>query len=239
MTHPKMILRIWCLALLLLACGQIRAQQDPYAMVQRIAAYMQGRSWSYDYEVVLKLKASGKAVDRVQGHATMSGSRYIDSSNAYFVANDGKYFCRLDHRSKKAWVYELKALQRRLGNKDAGQSTALFSMPDSALLHNSQCSLDSTQPQYYRLSVVSGKARPVRTILELSRPDAKPLTCYTEAPDASDGPGLEYIRTCNTRHIKENSGQPRIDLSRIFTQQGDKILLDKKYSQYQLTQLTR
>jgi hypothetical protein len=240
----KRMNRLYCLLPLMLWSLLVSfrgiAPQDRLSDILGRIKAAAGGEVSYDYKLCLKRTTSGQVTDSIRGRIYTTKGRYIDSNDAFFIGRNGDYYCKLDHRRKMAFVYDIRVVQRKFGAGGKNDDMAgLFALPDSLMQRHARITIDSAATGLYRLTISSKGPAHSFVRFDLNRADYRIAGVYTEAEEASDGPGLDYLRTYSARNVQYKVDPTVFNLGRLFTIKAGKVVLAPRYASYKLTQMIR
>jgi hypothetical protein len=243
MNAKNSISRVWMTGIFCLAAGASYAQiPGPISdLVKQIRAHNSPNGMSYNYDITLKRLSTNTIVDSVKGRLCNGKNHYRDSNSLFFTARAGDYYCKLHYQKKTATVYNVKLLAARLRLNLAEQAGgSLYDITDAMLLENAQVSIDTSDKRIYslRFKIRDHKLSYLR--LDLQRCDYALVGAQMEAtemtgPDDAD----QYRRIYRIYNVRKHTDHDLMDLSGIFSLANGKVILNRKYTNYTLTELVR
>jgi hypothetical protein len=225
------------LCLLLLPGGRVCAQRDPVSLLRQLRKDAAQQAISYDYQLNLVHAAGGKVSDSMRGHVYSSGQRYIDSSSRMLSFTDGHYYCAFNHVTKKAYVYDLRVLERKTGTTMSGGSGLLTGLPDSLALAGRHVRIDSAGARY-ELHIETAQPES-HLVLQIDKHDLRLHACSVSMAEDTGPSEDKYLRVCHSFSIRYDVDERVFASARFFSLQKGKVILPKQYAHYQLTQMTR
>lgn len=141
--------------------------------------YLQGASLkinnpvlTYRYKVVLVDNEQQNRIDSVFGFLSRSYGNYLDSnSHTMSMVSDG-YYLKTDAIKKTAHVFNISALQKKLGMQPEDMGNSLISVPDSVLFKLSDLNVEETADVLvlnYKMKPGSGMLKEM--VLRINRKD--------------------------------------------------------------------
>jgi hypothetical protein len=236
----------WIISCILVASGFLQPESiQAQSQIQQLQymAYLQGASHkinnpvlSYQYKVILVDKTGNKAMDSASGLLLRYHDKYLDSnSTAMNLKSDG-YFFKLEKSKKQAYLYQLAAVEKKLGLKEEDMNNSMLTIPDSLFSKMGVLQVDegpAILTLTYKIKENNGSIREL--IFRINRKDMFPLDIriVTEEEDRWGSPtGYKkiYVLSSFSNQVDER----RVRVNRYVNIDKNNAVLLAPYKTYSL-----
>ncbi len=227
--------RAWMIFVTVFIPGFVSAE-TPIEKVLRQYASLAAMELTYDYKVCLVALEYKRVIDSTVGKLYRFGRNYADSTSEAETIVSDRYYCKLDHDRKKATVYELALLQKKLGLKLADTGPGQLQVNDSFALKHGSLHVDSSQRYEYLVSWQVEGLPHTNFGLRLRKSDYA-VTEFTMEETEYEAEKPTYLRRRSIYNIGHAVPTAMFNVSRFFTRTGSGIVLAPKYAEYKLKYL--
>lgn len=188
-----------------------------------------------DYRIVWSNAATGADVDSLLGHSAYKGILSYDSNNAHLSVRGPRYYCRLEHRQKKASLYNIATLANKLHLKLSSQPMYIPLMPDSVIAKYGKLDVDSSQADMLRLRLTIAHS-PMSITLSIRRRDFVVQYISVELEETVDEE-VRLKKKIQLFNFSNTVPDYLFNTQRFYRSEQKQVWLNPPYNHYRLTNI--
>lgn len=221
------------LLLVVLGCPAVNGQPEhPLAFLKKVKKANTSQLISYDYTVRL-VTSGNKIADSTRGKLFKKGFVYLDSNNVTITARNEAYYFNLNNHNKTVTVLSIDTLKKQMGTSFNAGASDMIAIPDSVILKYGKVKMETLPNGNYFITMTFTELQFGNIELEVDKGDLRLVKVHLTSQEESG-----YRQLYSIFNIRYDFDQKKLNLTRFFTINNNRVVVNKKYSGYQTNTIT-
>ena len=224
----------------LICAAMAYAQEHPATLLKKLKKVNSSPTITYDYTVKLVDANNGQITDSIMGRIYKNGQDYLDSNNVTIIAIQNGYYINLNNFKKSATILDVGLVREKLDLTDEEMTRDIVSIPDSLILKYGKIKNELTTDNYkIQISFSELQFTTITMVVDRKSLILKDMAIESNEYESGTAGLPRYKKLYHIYNIRYVVDKKAINIGRYFQVHNKGIVLNRKYSGYQINTITK